>query len=90
MVTPEMIEAARALLRGRGFRADWGQIYLAMKALDPEINWMREALEIISDHETDAPCYTAEEADMRTIREMRAAANFALAQTQSQAQDDER
>jgi hypothetical protein len=42
-VTPEMIEAAHIVLAGDGNVAD---VYLEMKALDPEVDVLRTALDI--------------------------------------------
>lgn len=82
-VTPEMIKAgAHAWHMRMGLAVSTSDrfiaVYTAMKVLDPEVNRMREALEIISDHQTDAACRTLEEANEHTIREMQAAAKFAL------------
>jgi hypothetical protein len=103
MVTPEMIEAGRrawqSAIKDRNLDQWLEHIYLAMKALDPEIEGLREALDPFArvyrlcppgfSHRDEEGIRAALPTAWPTWGDLKRA-NDLLAQTQSQAQDDER
>lgn len=90
MVTPEMIEAGRrawqSAIKDRNLDQWLEQIYLAMKALDPEVERLRLLLSCAQTYVK----LVAENGKSTIAEELFFAIKGTLSQTQSQAQDDER